>query len=287
LLAGAVTATAEAALHDRAWRAVRLRLDALIRELCAPRPAAPAVALPPAERSVVDAWAAGDARALRATLRQVAAALAPDWSQHPVVARLRLLDLLIALARHGECAGAHGEVRDTLIPFATALLGARTWPEVESLLGDLGRELGRFLHLPAPPCDERIDRVVRYVQLHFQNHLSLHEVARSVGLGPQYFCSLFKAQTGCSFMKYVRRLRLAHARELLRTTTLPVTEVALESGFHDVTYFGQVFKAAEGLTPSEYRRQGAWSRHLPFTPAPAAALAAMPPSPLRDSRDGP
>src|SRR2546422_225004 len=53
---------------------------------------------------------------------------------------------------------------------------------------------------------------------------------------------------------------------------LPGTEVALESGSHDVTCFGQVFKAGEGLTPSEYGRQGAWSHPLPFTPAPGAVF---------------
>jgi two-component system response regulator YesN len=279
LLAGSLTATAAARLHDRIWQTVRLRLDALIRELCAPRPGATVMALPTPERGVVDAWASGDVRRLRAALRQVAASIAPSWPQHPALARLRLLDLLIALARHGAPAGASGEVRDALIPFATSVVGAHSWPELESLLGDLGRELGRLLVLPAPVGDGRIDRVVRYVQVHYQDHLALPEIAQSVGLGPQYFCSLFKAQMGCSFVQYVRRLRLAHARELLRTTELDVTQVAFESGFHDVTYFGQVFKTAEGVTPSQYRRQGGWSHYLPPAPparpptAPAAASA--------------
>ncbi len=277
LLAASLTAVAAARLQDRVWQAVRLRLDALIRELCTPRPGMPAMALPTPERGVVDAWASGDVRRLRAALRQVAASIAPSWPQHPVLARLRLLDLLIALARHGESAGAPGEVRDALIPFATSVVGARTWPEMESLLGDLGRELGRLLVLPAPVGDVRIDRVVRYLQVHFQDHLALRDIARSVGLGPQYFCSLFKAQMGCSFVQYVRRLRLAHARELLRSTDMDVTQVAFESGFHDATYFGQIFKAAEGVTPSQYRRQGGWSHYLPLAPAlPAAAPASAP-----------
>lgn len=110
------------------------------------------------------------------------------------------------------------------------------------------------------------------------------KVARSVGLSPQYFCSLFKEQVGCSFVQYLRTVRLDHARELLRKTTLEVTEIAFESGFNDATYFGQIFKAVEGLTPSQYRRQGPWVRHLPQVSAavPAGMSSSAAPSLLRE-----
>jgi len=283
LLASAVAARVEATLHDRGARTVRHRLETLVHEFSGARPTP--LTLPPAERHVLEAWEGVAATALAAALATLAADLAPLWASHPDTVRLRLLDLLMTLARRGARGDPTGEVRAALIPAALGVLGLRAWRDVEILVGDLGRDLGRLLAQPAArPTDSRIAQVIRHIHAHYQSDLSLHGMAHSVGLSPQYFCYLFKEQTGASFVQYLRRVRLDHARELLRTGTLEVTEVAFESGFNDVTHFGQTFKAAEGLTPSQYRRQGAWVRHLPI--APAAPARGGPP-PGAPSCDGP
>jgi transcriptional regulator GlxA family with amidase domain len=55
-------------------------------------------------------------------------------------------------------------------------------------------------------------------------------------------------------MEYVQRLRLEHARELLRDTNLTVAEVAEFSGYRNQAYFGKVFRQKLSLTPGSYRK---------------------------------
>ncbi len=139
LLASAVAARVEATLHDRGARTVRHRLETLVHEFSGARPTP--LTLPPAERRVLDAWEGVAATALAAALATLAADLAPLWASHPDTVRLRLLDLLMALARRGARGDPTGEVRAALIPAALGVLGLRAWRDVEILVGDLGHGL--------------------------------------------------------------------------------------------------------------------------------------------------
>ncbi|MGN1172974.1 MAG: response regulator, partial [Muribaculaceae bacterium] len=62
-----------------------------------------------------------------------------------------------------------------------------------------------------------------------------------------------KAITGYTTTEYLLLLRLQHAKELLKTTDLPIVEVALECGVDNISYFGSLFKKHVGVTPMQYR----------------------------------
>lgn len=62
-----------------------------------------------------------------------------------------------------------------------------------------------------------------------------------------------KAITGYTTTEYLLLLRLKHAKELLKTTDLPIVEVALECGVDNISYFGSLFKKHVGVTPMQYR----------------------------------
>ncbi|MBO5912812.1 MAG: helix-turn-helix transcriptional regulator, partial [Clostridia bacterium] len=55
--------------------------------------------------------------------------------------------------------------------------------------------------------------------------------------------------------QYVNRLRLNYAKNLLLSSEKSIIDVALDSGFENVTYFNRCFKQESGLTPTEFRRQ--------------------------------
>ena len=69
------------------------------------------------------------------------------------------------------------------------------------------------------------------------------------------FSTVFAQETGQTFTEYLTSLRIARARELLRTTDLRSSQIAFEVGYNDAHYFSYLFKKNTGLTPSEYRRQ--------------------------------
>ena len=70
-----------------------------------------------------------------------------------------------------------------------------------------------------------------------------------------YFCKLFKEQTGETFVNYLNKVRVNAAVNLLRTTAMKTYEISEAVGFNDYRYFCKIFKKVTGLTPSQVREQ--------------------------------
>jgi AraC-like DNA-binding protein len=87
----------------------------------------------------------------------------------------------------------------------------------------------------------------------FGEELSVSDIARHVGLHPGYAMTLFRAQTGSTLNAYLTRQRIAHAQRLLATTSLPILEIAGESGFNSLSRFYEAFKAEAHCTPRSFR----------------------------------
>lgn len=84
--------------------------------------------------------------------------------------------------------------------------------------------------------------------------VGLQELARRAGLSPFHFLRVFSRVLGVTPHQYLVRLRLARAAKLLAEEALPVTEVALESGFADLSNFVRSFGRAAGVSPKRFRR---------------------------------
>ncbi len=119
-----------------------------------------------------------------------------------------------------------------------------------------------------PPASDKIgggsagdqEEVLVYIE-HLKNHFfeatTIDAAADQLGLARRRFTSLFKQLTGESWLAYVRRLCIEHAKTLLRDTTLPITSVAFECGFDDLSTFYRQFKRQTGLAPGVWRDQNA------------------------------
>jgi len=99
-----------------------------------------------------------------------------------------------------------------------------------------------------------VERAKKYILDHYQEEIRLETVAKAVHLSPNYLSALFKKTTGCSFARYLTKVRIAKAKELLENTSLSITDIALEVGFNDPAYFTAVFKRDVGITPLGYRK---------------------------------
>lgn len=101
---------------------------------------------------------------------------------------------------------------------------------------------------------DTIKKAISYIDQHLKEDLSLKEVAAHVHLNPSYFSVLFKEQLNLNFSEYVTRRRIQRAKELVVSTSLPITEIAEEAGYKTSKYFIKIFKEIEGMTPSAYRK---------------------------------
>jgi len=104
-------------------------------------------------------------------------------------------------------------------------------------------------------ADDSLERARRFMDNNFQRQLSLFEIASVAEITASYFCRRFKARFGIPPIKYLRKLRIAHASYLLENTNLPLSEVSGQSGFLSVPYFCREFNKFSGTTPIGYRRK--------------------------------
>jgi two-component system response regulator YesN len=98
-----------------------------------------------------------------------------------------------------------------------------------------------------------ITRAKRYIEENFTKDLSLEEVADYLYLSPFYFSRIFKKQTGESFIDYVIKVKIEHAKKLLGDQKYKAYEISEMVGYKSIRYFSKVFKMHTGHTPSEYR----------------------------------
>ncbi|MCR2807495.1 helix-turn-helix domain-containing protein [Paenibacillus soyae] len=105
------------------------------------------------------------------------------------------------------------------------------------------------------PMHERISEIVRYINGHYMDELSLHLLAERFYISPYYLSRFFKEATGFAFVEYVNSVRIKEAKKLLESSSLKANQIARKVGFGSVTHFGRVFKAVTGHAPLYYRRQ--------------------------------
>lgn len=105
--------------------------------------------------------------------------------------------------------------------------------------------------------DIRIARAIRLIKSKFAEDVDFNQLARFLDLCPSRLRHLFKEQTGMSFKKYLRQVRMKEAQHLLKTTFLRVNKIAERVGIRDSSHFVRDFEKEFGLSPDKYRK-----RHL-------------------------
>ena len=103
---------------------------------------------------------------------------------------------------------------------------------------------------------ERIVREVqRLIESHYDQPLSLQQIAESRFVNPDYLSRLFKRMTGHNFVDYLADIRIRQAMELMRVPTYKNYEIARKVGYEDYRYFSQIFKKKTGKTIGEFRSE--------------------------------
>ena len=113
---------------------------------------------------------------------------------------------------------------------------------------DLTRAIGNDL------TDRRLARVIDFMHHHFAEEITLDQLAREAGISRFHFVRLFRKRLLVTPHRYLVKLRLDHARLLLRTTDLDINAVALACGYTHAGRFAAAFHAAFALQPAQFRR---------------------------------
>lgn len=119
-----------------------------------------------------------------------------------------------------------------------------------------GIEEASLLPPSRPPKElERTRQILKYMEQHYSESLSIEEVSRACGMSQSHFMKFFKKTMGLPFTAYLNDYRLTMASRLLLSSEDSVLTVAGETGFNNLSYFNRIFKEKFGMTPREFRRR--------------------------------
>ena len=87
----------------------------------------------------------------------------------------------------------------------------------------------------------------------FDKHITIPQLARQAGINEAKLKEGFRELYNNSIHNYIQQLRLEKAKQLLLTTTMPITDITYHIGYSHVTHFTTLFKKEVGVTPTEFR----------------------------------
>ncbi|RDC56340.1 AraC family transcriptional regulator [Pedobacter chinensis] len=103
--------------------------------------------------------------------------------------------------------------------------------------------------------NDRINMIFNYVKDHFQEQISLEDIAEMSSMTVPSFCRYFKKITKKTFTRFVNEYRVVHASKLLAEKHISITAISLESGFNNFSHFNKIFHEFTGKSASEYRNE--------------------------------
>ena len=104
---------------------------------------------------------------------------------------------------------------------------------------------------------ERLKIILKYVETNFHERISIADAARICGFSESHFMKYFKAHMAVSFTEYLNDYRLTIAARLLLSSSDSIGNIAVDTGFDNLSYFNRIFKKKYHCTPSKFREQKA------------------------------
>lgn len=96
-----------------------------------------------------------------------------------------------------------------------------------------------------------VSKSIKFIDKNITNNISVKELAESLYMSESNFSHMFKKNTGCNPIEYIRDKKLEHSKELLKTKS--VTETSYDLGYDNISYFIKLFKKKYGLTPKQHQ----------------------------------
>ncbi|WP_182914339.1 AraC family transcriptional regulator [Paenibacillus sp. 1011MAR3C5] len=165
--------------------------------------------------------------------------------------------LFYAMVRHASpSANRNNELYLLESEFLRAAETTGASPEkLEQLLHDAAQHIVHHSEAAEPASKLNKAYISQYIELNYMRNLYLDQLAEVTGTSSKYFSSYFKKTFGVNYVEYLNKVRLSHARELLKHSNYSVSEIGERTGYLNSSTFTTTFKKYYGISPSEYRKQ--------------------------------
>lgn len=98
-----------------------------------------------------------------------------------------------------------------------------------------------------------MEEILHYLHVHYQEEITLSVLAKRFNRNASYISRMFKQLSGQTFTDYLHTLRVGRAASLLATTSMSITDIAIDVGFDHTRTFTRAFKEMKGTTPKQFR----------------------------------
>ena len=188
----------------------------------------------------------GDVSALAPVMRSLNAPLliTPEYDKElSVLAKKTMLDIL-------EMYGNKSELADVKIyALLIRLLIAVREFHLEQSKSSLSRDNVKIYEY-----SEKFSTVMKYIDANYMYDISLDQLADVAGYSKYHFSRIFKQYNSMSYLQYINARRTRAAENLLLDPEIPITEVAMRSGFKSLTTFNRIFKEIKHCTPTDFKK---------------------------------
>ncbi|MBO0931626.1 AraC family transcriptional regulator [Fibrella aquatilis] len=110
-------------------------------------------------------------------------------------------------------------------------------------------------HAALSDAPTRIRTAIDFINANYQRPILVPEIAQACHFSPNAFCRWFKQQMGLTFVDYLNKVRLTHVCQLLVSTDFPVGQIALRTGFDNISTLNRLFQQKLHTSPSRYRNK--------------------------------
>lgn len=117
-------------------------------------------------------------------------------------------------------------------------------------------ELEKEFHKGKNLVHKEIESVKKYIYNHYNEDLSVDQLADYVCLAPSYLSHIFKKETGENLGKFIKRVRMEKAKDMLENSYEKIVTISVAVGYQNVSYFCQSFREYFGISPQKYRSKG-------------------------------
>lgn len=97
---------------------------------------------------------------------------------------------------------------------------------------------------------------INHIHIKYDDNVDMDCLCSKLNINKSYFCTVFKKETGLTFINFLNNFRIDKSKEMLKNTNYSLLDVALATGFKNQSYYSTTFKKITGESPIEYRKKG-------------------------------
>jgi len=175
--------------------------------------------------------------------------LQPSYLKHEIINRLYAL--INAIADEHE---KRKEIMTLKITIPAQITQAERWDDLVLIVNNTTKLLREVTTTFRKDNSDVLTLIYEYVQENYHQDISLQTLSEKYHFSYSYLSTIFTEKYGINFTKYLKKVRINHAKLLLKESNLSLSDIGQQTGFTELGYFSRVFKEETGLTPSQYRK---------------------------------